>query len=66
MPYNVEILTNEQLNIALVCYANNIPELESKLFETSNADEIEQITKQLVRLQEKQAAVENEKLARGI
>lgn len=66
MPYNVEQLTNDQLDIALACYVKAIPDLEAKLLETTNADEGIQISEQLERLMGKKAAVEAEKLTRGI
>jgi len=66
MPYNVEQLTNEQLDIALTCYNSTIPDLEAKLLETSNADEVIQISEQLERLNGKKAAIEDEKIVRGL
>ena len=66
MPYNVEQLLDSQLDTALACYNNSIPDLEAKLLETTNADEAIQISEQLDRLNGKKAAVEAEKLARGL
>ena len=66
MPYNVEQLLDSQLDTALACYNSSIPDLEAKLLETTNADEAIQISEQLDRLTGKKAAVEAEKLTRGI
>jgi len=66
MPYNVEQLTNDQLDIALACYNKAIPDLEAKLLETTNADEVIQISEQLDRMNGKKTAVEAAKIARGL
>ena len=66
MPYNVEQLTNDQLDIALACYNKTIPDLEAKLLETTDADEVVQISEQLDRLSGKKAAVEAMKTVRGL
>ena len=66
MTFGVENLTDEQLQEILSSYKDKIPELEERLLESNEADEVEYLSGKISRLNDKQAAIEDELKARGL
>lgn len=66
MSYGAERLTDDQLRAALAQYEKKIPVLEAKILETNDLYEVETIAANIEHLQNKQAAVQDEMVLRGI
>ena len=66
MTFGVENLTDEQLQEILSSYKDKIPELEERLLESNEADEVGYLSEKISRLNDKQAAIEDELKARGL